>query len=163
MIWFTFQVIWKTIFALTQLNIYLSRFIYVFYSGVTLSRYCRASVGVVGILAGLQDCQCSSREGVNCYHSMFRALLIRSAPVCCKSSECVQNTPFGMLLDGASLAARFEFVHLFKKLILMSIKLIITVKVKIEHTNQIPAHHHHTIITTKGRTNCFNIFNLPKF
>lgn len=83
----------------------------VFYSGVTLSTYCRASAGVAGSPAGLQDCQCSSREDVNCYHTYVQSL-VDQAPVCCKFSECVQNTPFGMFLDGASVAARFEFVYM---------------------------------------------------
>lgn len=49
--------------------------IYLFCSGVTLSRHCRASLGVLSILARLQDCQCSSRKDVNSYYTYVQSLV----------------------------------------------------------------------------------------
>lgn len=47
-----------------------------------------------------------------------------------------------MLLHGAIIAARFEFIYLFKMVRFIQI--------------------HHAIIIMKGKTNCFNIFLLAK-
>lgn len=45
----------------------------------------------------------------------------------------MENTHFGKLFEKASI---FEVVYLFKKLILISIKLIIIIEIELEHTIQ---------------------------